>query len=153
MNKEAWQKALAEVTGSPLGFDENDVASINHPSLSLTVNFYYRPDGVVLYTQVGRVNHDQQLRELLSANCMWQQTNGATLSVFEGNQVLLAYLFTAEQALQWAHQYNQFLQAAAFWAEKLISPDGTVLDETASDEAVSAFADLTPSAIASASFV
>ncbi|MGF1716024.1 type III secretion system chaperone [Photobacterium chitinilyticum] len=143
MNKEAWQKALAEVTGNPLGFDENDVASISHPSLSLMVNFYYRPDGVVLYSQVGLVSHDQQLSELLAANCMWQQTNGATLSLFEGNQVLLASLFTAEQALQWASQYNEFLQAAAFWAEKLIAPD----------ETASALVELTPSIIASASFV
>ncbi|WP_064609298.1 type III secretion system chaperone [Photobacterium sp. J15] len=144
MNKEAWQQALSDVTGVMLEFDENDAASLQLQVYSLVTNFYYRRSEVVLYSEVGWIGETPPM-ELLKANCMWQQTNGATLSVFEENRVLLAVTLNEAMAPHWQAMYDRFVQAAAYWAEQLSGSE--------SDDGISTDNELTVAQLAGAFFV
>jgi len=119
MSQEQWQQLLSQAIDSQLEFDHDGMAGVILPDLGLYLGWIWQQDGLTLYAPLGQVSDPTLLQDMLSANAFWRQTQGATLSLYDRDQALLALALQPDQAPQIAHIYNQFLDSAQHWQQKL----------------------------------
>jgi hypothetical protein len=113
MSREEWQQVLSLATDSQVQFDAEGLAGLVLPDLALYVGFLWQDDAVTLYAPLGQVTHADLFAEMLTANGFWRQTLGATLSIYDTDQALLAIPVPEGEAWRVKQLYVQFLGTAS----------------------------------------
>ncbi len=130
-NLTLWEKALSDALNQTVKFDESDVF-LAEIDLQL-INFHYQDSVLVIYACVGEINNPQQALELLQANCFWQATKGATLSLMEDETVVLALQCSIQNKSNLNQLITQFLSTLYHWSQYLTSQsDSTGITESKS---------------------
>lgn len=90
----------------------------------------------IAFGSIGTLSDDEEvvqreLRALLAANLMWQDTMGATITLApESNTVLLQQMWLPEQAT--VEKFNAFLQSFVllmdFWEKRFLSLDDELME-------------------------
>jgi len=115
-----WQQALSEVTSQPILFDQNGLAGIVvNADLPLYIGFLLQDERVTAFSPLGPAGDPVLLQALLQANHLWKGTNGATLSLYDGNQAMIAMRVDSESAPGVDARYETFLSAAMAWRQRL----------------------------------
>ncbi|EDP60145.1 type III secretion system chaperone [Vibrio sp. AND4] len=125
MDKVQWEKVLGDAVEQPVSFDEFSLAAVMFDKPKMMVNFEYRTNELVVYALVGELIEEKQMRLLLEGNCLWNSTNGATLSLFDENRVLLTLAVNHQDQLRFSDLLSGFVDAADYWQQKLLEREPT----------------------------
>lgn len=128
MEKMQWEKVLGDTVGQPVSFDEFSLTAVMFEEPKMIVNFELRVNELVIYALVGELIEERQMRGLLEGNCLWNSTNGATLSLLDEKRVLFAMSVSHQDKLRFSELLSGFVDAASYWQQKLLEAEPATVD-------------------------
>ncbi|MCS0419374.1 type III secretion system chaperone [Vibrio diabolicus] len=128
MEKMQWEKVLGDTVGQPVSFDEFSLTAVMFEEPKMIVNLELRVNELVIYALVGELIEERQMRGLLEGNCLWNSTNGATLSLLDEKRVLLAMSVSHQDQLRFSELLSGFVDAASYWQQKLLEAEPATVD-------------------------